>query len=370
MTDVSRARPAAIRPFDLAVWWLVVLASSLLLTLWHVAATQPYVSLERLAQFSERAPFQHRVLMPVVVAAAMRITGWPAPALFRAAEVGVWILLIAVARLLVADLRPRPGWWAIRLLALTVALSVSAELTLPARVRAFSGDTPGSYLPVGDVNAAFGSATRIVALPNLYYPWDLPAAVGLLALVACLYRLRERASALGLTLYGLTFVVACLNRETPVLVIPLSLWAVVRQWPRGRLVSFGLVQLGVWALVIAAIEHTVEAPPNTLSTLPGGSYEWYLWTNLRSLTYPPYALTTIVPLAAGAWLPVAIYWRAAPARARALILAYVVPSLAAALTFGVLHETRIFTEASAAIWLAAVLTVHSYATGSNPEDER
>ena len=92
----------------------------------------------------------------------------------------------------------------------------------------------------------------------------------LLGPVACLYRLRERVSPQRLALYGLIFVGACLNRETAVLVVPLSLWAVSRQWSRGRIVTFGLVQLGVWVLVIAAIAHIVNAPPNTRATLPGG----------------------------------------------------------------------------------------------------
>jgi hypothetical protein len=45
-----------------------------------------------------------------------------------------------------------------------------------------------------------------------------------------------------------------------------------------------------------------------------------------------------------------------------------VPAAAVALIFGIFHETRVFTEAATATWLAATATAHAHGTsGSLPD---
>ncbi len=335
-----------------AAWAATVAVAALLAATWHIAGSLAYVSLDRLAAFRETAPFQHRVLVPLLVAAARAVTGVPAVQAFWAAEWLAWAALILLAERLVAALGPSPGPWSRRLIALTVLVPVGVELMAPSRFRAF-----GPSGPIGDINSVL-AATRLSVLPNLFYPWDAAAAALLLALIASLLRLRAGLTWPRLAGYAVLFVLACLNRETAVLIVPFSLWALAPALTRSRLALAAVAQAAAWAVVIAAVAAVTAAPPNPRATLPGGSYEWYLWSNLHTLTHPLYAATVLGPLAAGLWLPVVVWWKGAPAAARALGTWYIVPALAAALAFGVLHETRIFVEAAAATWVAAMLVVH------------
>lgn len=333
---------------------LIVAAVSLMLTLVHAAVSQPFVSLDGLARFGERAPFQHRLLVPLFAAAGKLLTPWPTPTIYLVVEACAWAALVACARQIVIGLDSRRSPWTTGLVALTVVFPVSAQVIWPARFRVFAG-----VVPIGDINAIVHPFSHIVALPNLYYPWDVPSAAFVLAIIACVLRLREAPTAGRVSTYLAIAAVACLNRETTVLLVPLSVWSVWRSWPRGRSIAFGAAQVMAWAILMGAIAWASQAPPNDKATLPGGVYEWYLWTNLRTLTYPLYVLTTLVPLAAGAWLPTLLYWRAAPPAARAVAILYVVPAMLVAIAFGVLHETRIFTEPAAALWVVALFTIHA-----------
>jgi len=351
MKDDSGSRSVAV-----GFWALIVAAVSVMLTLVHAAVSQPFVSLDALARFEERAPFQHRLLVPLLAATGKLLTPWSTPTIYWVVEACAWAALVACARQIVIGLDSRLSRWTTRLVALTVVLPVSAQVIWPARFRVFAGG-----VPIGDINAIVHPLSHIVALPNLYYPWDVPSAAFVLALITCVLRLHEAPTAGRVFTYLAIAVVACLNRETTVLLVPLSVWSVWRSWPRGRSIAFGAAQVFAWAILMGAIAWALQAPPNVEATLPGGVYEWYLWTNLNTLTYPLYVLTTLVPLAAGAWLPALVYWRAGPAAARAVAILYVLPAMLVAITFGVLHETRIFTEAAAALWVVALLTLHARA---------
>jgi hypothetical protein len=354
MKDDSRARPVAI-----VLWATVVVTISVLLTLVHAGVSQPYLSLDTLARFEERAPFQHRLLVPLIVAIGQVLTRWSTPTIYWVVEACAWAALIVSATAIIGALHRPLSWWTTRAAALTVVLPVSAELIWPSRFRVFAG-----LVPLGDINAVTRPLSRIVALPNLYYPWDVPSAAFLLLLIAGALRLRSAPTAGRIIAYLVVAFIASLNRETTVLLVPLTVWAVWRHWPAKRVAVFAMAQVVAWAALMAALAWSMQAPANAKATLPGGAYEWYLWTNLRTLTYPLYVLTTVVPMGAGAWLPALIYWRDVPEAGRAIALLYVVPAVVVAITFGVLHETRIFTEASAALWVVAFFAVHARATGT------
>jgi hypothetical protein len=351
MKDDSRARPVAV-----ALWAVLVATIAVLLAIAHAAVSQPYVSLDALARFEERAPFQHRLLVPLMAAIGQVLTRWSTPTIYGVIEAFAWAALVLAATVIVRGLDRPHGWWTTRLAALTVVLPVSAELIWPSRFRVFAG-----LVPVGDINAVTRPFSRIVALPNLYYPWDVPSAAFVLLLMASVLRLRRAPTAKHVVTYLVVAFIASLNRETTVLLVPLSVWALWGHWPRGRLIAFAAAQVIAWAGVMGTIAWSMQAPANARATLPGSVYEWYLWTNLRTLTYPLYVLTTIVPLAAGAWLPALVYWRDAPPAGHAIVILYVAPAVLVALAFGVLHETRIFTEAATALWVAALLAVHARA---------
>jgi hypothetical protein len=116
--------------------------------------------------------------------------------------------------------------------------------------------------------------------------------------------------------------------------VPFSLWALAPRVTRAQLAGFAVMQAVCWIAVHAFVASVTGAPPNPKSSMPGG-VEWYLWTNLRTLTYPLYAATVLVPFAGGAWLPLLAWWGERPPLARALLVWYVLPAAATAFVFGI-----------------------------------
>ena len=263
----------------------------------------------------------------------------------------------------VAGLSPRLSWQTTRLVALTAIVAVGAQLMAPVRFRAFQGDTM-----VGDVNGLLNSGiASLRILSNVYYPWDIWTAALLLLLMATALRLRQSISAPSLAAYAALFLVASLNRETTILIVPFSLWALAPRMTRAQQAGCAVIQAVFWIAARAFVASITGAPPNPKSSLPGG-VEWYLWTNLRTLTYPLYAATVLVPFAGGAWLPLLAWWRERPPLARALLIWYVAPAAAVAFVFGIVHETRVFTEAATATWLAATATAHAHGMAASRPD--
>lgn len=335
-----------------AVWLAGVSALALLLAVLHLATTFPYVSLDGLAGFAEPEPFQRRVLVPALAAWLGRLgMSGPAALRFLLLEAVGWAALIGVAWWLVGALRAPVTVLERRWLALTVVFPVGVQLMLPARYRLYAGD-----VAVGDLTAIAEPFTRVTALPGLYFPYDLPGAVFLLALVGALWRLADAPTARNGTTYGLLLGVATINRETTVLLVPLAIWTLRRHLRPAALALVAAAHVAAIAGITLGLSALLDAPPNPRSSHAGG-VEWYLWTNLRTLSRPVYAASVLLPLAAGAWLPPLVWWREVPPRLRALVVLYVGPAVLAAFVFGILLETRVFTEPAAALWLAAVGTL-------------
>lgn len=354
MRDAARDDPAVPGGLVRAAWLVVVFAVCGVAAVWHVTG-HTVVSLEKLAAFQETAPFQYRLLVPAMVRVAHDTSGWPPFRLYVVAEWAGWMLLVFGARQALAALSPRLSWQTTRLVALTAIVAVGAQLMAPVRFRAFQGDTMA-----GDVNGLLnGGTTSLRILSNVYYPWDIWTAALLLLLIAAALRLRQSIAPQSLVTYAALFLVASLNRETTILIVPFSLWALAPRVTRAQLAGFAVMQAVFWIAVRAFVASVTGAPPNPKSSMPGG-VEWYLWTNLRTLTYPLYAATVLVPFAGGAWLPLLAWWGERPPPARALLAWYVAPAAAIAFVFGIFHETRVFTEAATATWLAAMATAHAH----------
>ena len=343
------AWPAA-RERGLWILWLAVVgALAVLLAVLHVSTTFPYIPLEGLAAFTGPEPFQRRVLIPALAAWLGRL-GLIEPVLLRflLLEAVGWVGLIAAAwwvlGMLRASFTPTERRW----LSVTVVLPVGVQLMLPARFRLHAGD-----VPVGDLTAIGEPFTRLTAVPGLYYPYDLPAAVFLLTLVGALWRLVDSPSRRAAALYGLLLALATLNRETTLLIVPLAVWTLRHHLPPGKLALLTVAHFVVIVGITAWLGALLQPVPNPRSEHVGG-FEWYLWTNMRTLSQPIYAVSALLPLAAGAWLPPLVWWRDVSSRLRAVIVLYGLPTFAAALAFGIVLETRVFTELAAALWLVAM----------------
>ena len=354
MTDAASNDPAVPGGLIREAWLFVLFAVCGVAAVWHVAG-HTVVSLEKLAAFQETAPFQYRLLVPAMVRVVHDISGWPMFHLYVVAEWAGWVLLVLAAQQALVALSPRLSWQATRLVALTAIVAVGAQLMAPVRFRAFQGAAM-----VGDVNGLLnGGAASLRILSNVYYPWDIWTAALLMLLIAAALRLRHSIAPQSVAAYAALFLVASLNRETTILIVPFSLWALAPRVTRAQLAGFAVMQAVFWIAVRAFVVWITGAPPNPKSSLPGGA-EWYLWTNLRTLTYPLYAATVLVPFAGGAWLPLMAWWGERPPLARALLVWYVVPAAAIAFMLGIVHETRVFTEAATATWLAATVTAHAH----------
>jgi len=362
MTDAGRNDPAVPGGLIRAAWLVVLLAVCGVAAVWHITGHM-VVSLEKLAAFQETAPFQYRLFVPTMVRVAHDISGWPLFRLYAVAEWAGWVLLVFAAQKALAAFSPRLSWQTTRLVALTAIVAVGAQLMAPVRFRAFQGDTM-----VGDVNGLLNSgAASLRILSNVYYPWDIWTAALLLLLIAIALRLRQSIDAPSMAAYAALFVVASLNRETTILMVPFSLWALASRVTRAQLAGCAVIQAVLWISVRAFVVSITGAPPNPKPSLPGGA-EWYLWTNLRTLTYPLYAATVLAPFAGGAWLPLLAWWGERPPLARALLVWYVVPAGVMAFVFGIFHETRVFIEAATGTWLAATATAHAHGMAASRPD--
>ena len=237
------------------------------------------MSLDGLARFEERAPFQHRLLVPLLAAAGKLLTPWPTPTIYLVVEACAWAALVACARQIVIGSRFP-----------TQSLdhgAGGADRGVPGLGAGdLAGEIPRLCRRRADWRHQRDHSTRSAtssALPNLYYPWDVPSAAFVLAIIACVLRLAKRRRRAESRPISRSPPVACLNRETTVLLVPLSVWSVWRSWPRGRSIAFGAAQVMAWAILMAAIAWASQAPPNDKATLPGGGLRVGPWTNLRTL---------------------------------------------------------------------------------------
>jgi hypothetical protein len=252
----------------------------------------------------------------------------------------------------------------------TVVAPVAVHLLLPTRFRVVTD------AGAGDLSALSWRLTALSPVPNYYYPWDVPSAVFVILLLILLLRWSLAPTLGRATVLLVVFAAATLNRETTVLLVPLTAaiaWRhrdgrrrvpdgtrqTARPSAEGRASRFGWLwlpaaQVVVWAALEAGIRALVAAPPNPRARLPGGSYEWMLWTNLRTLATPAYAVAIVPLFAAGCWIPVVTRWRRVPTWWRHVLLLWVVPSVAVTLVVGIALETRVFVEPAAGLWLIAL----------------
>ena len=206
-------------------------------------------------------------------------------------------------------------------------------------------------VPIGDINAVTRPLSRIVALPNLYYPWDVPSAAFVLLLIACVLRLRVAPTAgRSPRVPRRSPFIASLNRETAVLLVPLSVWAVWRSVARraGRSVALAAAQVIAWAGLMARDRvGDAGAGRSDKATLPGGV------VRVVSLDQPADADLPALRAddrscrsrPARGCRRCSTGVTAPPGRTRRRDFCTSSRRCVVAITFGVLHETRIFTEA-------------------------
>ncbi|WP_423821464.1 hypothetical protein V5738_14105 [Salinisphaera sp. SPP-AMP-43] len=338
-------------------WWVAACLASTLMTGLQITATAPFklASFERLIQFQANEPFQCRVLVPALAAGLQHLAPLGTTLIFAAIEWLFWLLLIVVAHRALVSCHIGCSELARRMLALTILVPMGVQLLVPdLHIKSGAGWVDG-LLELGQ--------WRI--WPLFYYPYDLPAAVFTLGLVLLLLRLRRAPSRRDLAVFALIFVLATLNRETTIFLLPCMVLLLWRQWPPGRVVQL-LISLVVLFLAIELPLYWLFGDlPNPNRRIMATQYETHLLENLGFFTSPFYTAWFLTRFAGGLALIVLFWWRWVGGPLRLVLIGYALPLFLFGLWVGRLPEHRIFAEIVPLVWLSALYAIHARLEPSN-----
>lgn len=352
-SDAIRNREVGVRTVALnyrltgrAAWPGIVTLYAVLLASLHMAMTSPWrlATLTKLASFEAAEPFQHRILLPAMVAAVQQILPLGELLLFALAEVAGWVALILVAEQALKVFRIGATQAVRRALALTVVIPMGLHLIVPELV-----PYPGLNVDGGVLDLGNWRAQRL-----FYYVYDLPAAVFTLALVVlmALYaRTRERR---WLTGYLALFAVATLNRETTLFLIPCFAVLLFQRVEHLALVRALALQVGLFVAIQGLLQWTFADQVNPNAGVPGTQYENHLIANLALFTNPFYLLTYLARFGAGLYLPIILLRRHLDPFLGPLLICFAVPFLASAFFFGRIVEQRVVIELVPLLWLGGL----------------
>ncbi|AZO31441.1 hypothetical protein [Mesorhizobium sp. M1B.F.Ca.ET.045.04.1.1] len=334
-------------------WFVALLCYAVLLTTFHYASTTVWwiASPALMADFIAAAPFQGRVLLPLIVHAIMRVTPWfDVDLLFAAAEVAAWMLLVVVARQALRVFRIETSDLVSGILALTITVPVALHLIVPdLEVHSILG-VDGGVLELG----------KWQTVPFFRYVYDLPAAVFTLALVLCLARFVQAPETGRLMAYLGLFALATVNRETTMFLLPAFLavcWGVLE---RRTIATVLAAQVIIFVVIQAAIRWFVPGLPNPYASIPGTNYEIHLTDNLGLFTNPLYLLTYLARFGAGLYLPILLLHRYLDPVLKRTLLLFGIPFLLSTVLFGRLVEHRVVIEIVPLLWLGAVQAISAW----------
>jgi hypothetical protein len=336
-------------------WWLASLFLALFLSCLRLTTTRPFelTTFKQLVNFEAVEPFQHRVLLPAIAAGIQQIAPVGETLLFALMEVAGWMLLIAVAyrALVVFDVgRSEPVR---RLLAFTVLVPMLLHLIAPdlQMAAALSSDRP--LLDIG------GWTPRAI----FYYVYDLPAAMFTLALILSMVRLTRTPSARCFALYLAVFVLATLNRETTLFLVPafaLMLWPVVGA---RRTLLMVTAQTAIFLAIQIPLTALFAGNTNPNAHLAHTAYEFHLFYNLETLSNPLYLVTYMARFTAALYLPVLLWHRYLDRRLGIALIFFALPLALIAFVVGRMVEQRIFIEIVPLVWLAALQVIATRTAG-------
>jgi hypothetical protein len=312
-------------------WFLAYLYAALLVT--HVFANyfglESYdkASLGTMVKGTAYRPFVTRALVPAMIRGIGAITP-------REVEIGV--AKVVTSRGFIPQLRPAEYTYATFLfLVLTVAFFVGTAYTLRELVSHY-------YHPPGWL-AGLAGATGVLLLPLMFryynYVYD-PATILLASLMAlCLAKRQARW-------LFYVFVVACVNKETAILALPLFVVFYWKQWPKWAIAAYGSLLVVVWAGIRAFIGAKYARNAGVNLEMHWEDHQMVLLSK-----YPMAALYFLV-FAIGFILLVRRGWRGAPWEVRAGLLITLVPLFASAATIGYIDELRALYDAYPYMFLA------------------
>lgn len=335
-------------------WWFATGLTAVFLTCMHMATTPTFklASLDKLVRFEAVEPFQHRVLLPSVVASIQRVLPLGEVLLFGLLEVAGWVALIVLAHRALVCFRVGRSEFMRRMLAFTVVVPMMFQLIVPDFRLIHPPAEPSFALDFGTWRT----------WPLFYYAYDLPAAVLTLAMALVLAREYERPTARGFTLYFGLFALATLNRETAVFMLPLFALLFWSRLSMQRWLGLLALQAGLFVAIQLPLHWLFEGNVNPNGRLAGTNYEYHLIQNLGLFASPLYLMLFAARFTAGLYLPVLLWRRYLDRRLAAALLGFCLPLIAFAFLAGRVVEHRIFIEIAPLMWISAlqVIAVRSH----------
>lgn len=353
MTRVSEAEAQGHSDAMRWIWYIALALLAILLTTFHYLSTTSWwlASPERMADFGAAAPFQYRVLLPVVVAGVTNLAPWvDVELLFAFIEVGAWMLLVVIAHRTLVHFQVGGSDLVRRLLAMTIVVPMAMHLIVPDMYFHSVFTIRGGVVELGK--------WQLVAL--FRYVYDLPAAVLTLTLVLLLARFVESPDRRSFAAYLGIFAIATLNRETTVFMIPAFLAACWGAVGRRNLAMAIVAQVIVFAAIHGAVKWFFPGIPNPHANVMGTAYENHLLYNLGLFASPLYLLTYLARFGAGLYLPVMLLRRHLDPTLGRTLICFGLPFLATAVYFGRLPEQRVVAEIVPILWLGAVQAIAAW----------
>lgn len=334
------------------IWIFTLLLYAISLTSLHFAMTAPWhlASLDKLANFEAAEPFQHRLLVPTIVAALHTFLPIGERLLFALLEILGWIALVLVAQRALACFGVGGSQPLRRLLAFTIVVPVALHLIVPDLIPYPLFSLDGGLLELGNWRAQ-----RL-----FYYAYDLPAAVFTLALVVLMAKFARTRARRWLIGYLALFAVATLNRETTLFLILPFIVVCYRTIDRNRLIKAVVLQVTLFLAIQGALQWVFVNHTNPYAGVPGTHYENHLLNNLGLFANPLYFITYIARFGAGLYLPVLLLRQHLnPALGRTLLW-FGIPFLTSVLLFGRIQEHRVTIEIVPLIWLCSIQAIVSW----------
>lgn len=341
------------------IWIFTLLLYAIFLTSLHLAMTAPWhlASLDKLVSFQAAEPFQHRLLVPALVAALHAFLPLGELLLFALIEVLGWIALVLVAERALACFGVCGSQPLRRILAFTVIVPVALHLIVPDLIPYPLFSLNGGILELGNWRAQ-----RL-----FYYVYDLPAAVFTLALVVLMAKFARNRTRRWLSYYLVLFAVATLNRETTLFLILPFIAVCYRTIDRNVLVKAVVLQATLFLAIQGALQWAFVDHVNPYAGVPGTYYENHLLGNLSLFTNPVYLITYLARFSAGLYLPVLLLRHYLNPILGRTLLWFGVPFLTSVLLFGRMQEHRVVIELVPLIWLSGIQVIASWNAARAPK---
>jgi hypothetical protein len=304
----------------------------------------------KLINFEAAEPFQHRLLVPIIVAGVQALVPLGERLLFALVEVLAWVALVMVAHQALSVYEIGGSELFRRVLAFTIVIPMARHLIMPDYILSPLFTWDGRMLELGTWRDRH----------LLHYAYDLPAAVFTLVLVLLLVQLARTRNSRWLAVYLVLFAVATVNRETTLFLLPAFIAVCYRTLDRKVLGRALVLQVATFVVIQGTLQWLFADNVNPFATMPKTHYENHLLRNLIRLSNPLYLFTYLMQFGAGFYLPALLLRHLLDPILGRMLLWFGIPFLASVFLFGRVQEHRVVIELVPLVWLGGVQAIAAW----------